>query len=73
MKMYQVMEIGKGIRETYMMGFETDADLTYWLNGKEAWHDDDKTYSIVAWSLTAEGFGWVDLETIWKLYSRKAA
>ena len=72
MKMYQVVEQGKGIRETYMMGFESEAELTHWLNGKRSMQDENK-YSIVAWSMTADGHGWVDLERIWKLYSRKAA
>lgn len=69
MKMYQVMEQGEGIRDTYMMGFETEEELTNWLEAKKGWHGNK--YSIVAWRVNSEGFGWIDLEKIWNLYGKK--
>jgi len=60
MKIYQVAEIKGKHKETYMMGFETDAEMSRWLDGKRAFEDERK-YSITAWSLTSEGFGYINL------------
>lgn len=72
MTMYQVVEHIGGKNETYMVGFETEKEMSNWLNGKRIWINEKKD-SIVAWKISPEGFGWVDLESIWKLYSKKAA
>lgn len=70
MKLYQIVERNGRKQETYVMGFETEAELTRWLRGKEAMQD-ERTYTILAWSIGSEGQGYIDLEKYWKLYSRK--
>lgn len=72
MKMYQVVEHIGGKNSTYMIGFETEKELTAWLTGKRKWIDEKKE-SIVAWNVREDGAGYIDLESIWKLYSKKAA
>lgn len=72
MTMYQVAEYINGKCETYMIGFETEKELTSYLNGKRNWINEKKD-RIVAWKVNADGFGYIDLERIWKLYSRKSA
>lgn len=70
--MYQVMENVGGKRETYMLGFETEKELTSYLNGKRNWINEKKD-SIVAWSVNAAGYGYVDLDRVWKLNGTKIA
>lgn len=72
MTMYQVVEHISGKNETYMIGFKTEAELTHFLNGKSNWINEKKD-SIVAWRVNADGTGYIDLERIRKLYSRKTA
>lgn len=72
MKMYQVVEHVNGKNETYMMMFENDAEMSYWLNGKRMWINEKKD-SIVAWYVGKEGEAWINLEKHWNLYSKKAA
>ena len=69
---YQVVEHINGKNETYLIGFETEAELTYWLNGKRNWINERKD-SIVAWKLGPCGEGYIDLERIWKRQSLKIA
>ena len=69
---YQVVERINGKNETYLIGFETEKELTYWLNGKRLWINERKD-SIVAWKLGTCGEGYIDLDRIWKLYSLKVA
>lgn len=64
MKMYEIMEQNGRKMTTSIQGFETEKELTAWLNGKRAM-EDEKKYSIVAWIITSEGHGYIDLETIW--------
>ena len=71
MPMYQVVESVNGKHETYMIGFETEAELTKYLNGKRIWINEKKD-SVMAWKVNADGTGYIDLERLWKLYSRKA-
>lgn len=77
-KMYQVVEIGKGIRETYMM-MATEKEISEYLNNKNEMYGynpgcgGDKTYSAVAWETGKEGQYIVDLESIWNLYRTKVA
>ena len=47
----------------------TEAELTEWLNGKHIWINEKKD-SIAVWKVNADGFGYIDLERIWKLYSK---
>ncbi len=42
MTIYQVMEINGKNKETYTIGFETEKELTCWLNGKSIWEDEKK-------------------------------
>lgn len=72
MTMYQVAEHINGKSETYTIGFETEKEMSSWLNGKRLWIN-EKRDSIVAWKLGTCGEGYVDLERIWKLYSLKVA
>lgn len=72
MMMYQVVEHVSGKNETYMIGFETEKEMSNWLNGKRLWINEKKD-SIVAWQINEEGRGWIDLERIWKLYGKKVA
>ncbi len=60
MKIYQVLEIKGKSRELYTMGFATDSELTHWLTGKRA-VEDERKYSIVAWSITPDGNGYIHL------------
>lgn len=70
MKTFQVVEIGKGIRETYFFT-GTEKEVTAYLKGKTEANGyipgmgGDKNYSITAWSLGKCGEGYVDLERIW--------
>lgn len=61
MKMYQVAEIKGKHMAAYMIGFQTEQGMTAWLNGKRAF-ENERTYSITAWELNAEGYGYVALE-----------
>lgn len=76
--MFQVVETGKGIRETYTL-MMTDEEMSKYLSGKNDMYGyipglgGDKSYSIVAWYIGDEGQGYVDLERIWRLYGSKAA
>lgn len=76
--MFQVVEVGKGIRETYTM-MMTDEEMSKYLNGKREMIGyipgfcGDKTYGITAWYVGDEGQSYIDLDRIWKLYSRKIA
>jgi len=31
----------------------------------------DPYYAIVAWEITPDGYGWVDLESVWKRYGKR--
>ena len=76
--MFQVVEIGRGIRETYTVKM-TDAEMSSYLKGKREMIGyipglgGDTTYSIVAWHIGNEGQGYIDLERIWRLYGSKVA
>lgn len=63
MKMYQVVERSGKKKETYMIGFNSDAELSYYIQGKENNHGSN--YSIVAWSITSDGYGYINLEKYW--------
>ena len=73
MKIYQIIEQGKGIRENYTMGFETEAELSSYLKGKQEMIGfipglgGDKSYSIVAWELN-DPAQYVDMEKIWNRF-----
>ena len=60
MKMYQIVERNGKRKETYMIGFDSDSDLSNWISGRISSHG--PSYSIVAWSLTADGYGYINLE-----------
>lgn len=72
MKMYQIVENISGKRETYIIGFETEKELSNYLNGKQLCINEKKD-SIVAWKVNSDGYGYIDLERIWKLYGKKTA
>ena len=78
MKMFQVIETGKGIRKTYMM-MMTEEQMSKKLKGLNEMNGyiegvgGDRTYSAVAWTVGNDGSEYVDLETIWKLYGTKIA
>lgn len=78
MKMFQVVEVGKGIRETYTM-MKTDEEMASYLKGKREMIGyipglgGDTSYSIVAWYVDNEGHGYIDLDRIWRLYGSKVA
>lgn len=72
MKMYKIVEHINGKSETYMIGFETEKELSSWLNGKRLWINEKKD-SIVAWAINADGNGYINLEKFWNLYAKKAA
>ena len=61
MTIYQVSEIRGKRKASYMMGFETERELAAWLNGKRAF-ENERTYSVTAWAVNAEGYGYVNLE-----------
>lgn len=65
MKMYQIVEQGRGLNESYMLGFDSDAELGRYLHGKETMSE-IKNYSIVAWSVRDDGAGYVDVERYWR-------
>lgn len=73
MKLYQIVEQGKGIRETYTMGFETEKELSKYLNGKQEMIGyvpglgGDKTYSIVAWYIGEHGEAYINIEKYWRM------
>lgn len=75
---FQVVEQGKGIRETYTM-MMTDEEMSKYLNGKREMNGyipglgGDKTYGIVAWHVGTEGQAYIDLDRIWRLYGTKIA
>ena len=60
MKLYQVVEINGKHKESYPMSFESDAALTRWLEGKKA-IEDERKYSINAWSISSDGYGYIDM------------
>ena len=64
MRMYQVVESKGRKRETYMMGFSTNAEMTSWLNGKRSMEDENK-YSIVAWDVTNRNEAYINLNKYW--------
>lgn len=78
MKMFQVVETGKGIRKTYLL-MMTEKEMTTKLkamnemNGYVEGLGGDRMYSAVAWTVGMDGSGYIDLETIWKLYGMKVA
>ena len=78
MKMFQIVEIGKGIRETYTM-MKTDEEMSVYLNGKREMNGyipglgGDMSYSIVAWYVDNKGHGYIDIDRIWSLYGLKVA
>lgn len=72
MTMYQIVEHDKNRHETYMMGFETETELSNHLHGKEAMAE-YKKYSIVAWKIRNDGTGYIDLEKYWNRYNAKVA
>lgn len=78
MNMFQVVEIGKGIRETYTVKM-TDEEMTSYLKGKREMIGyipglgGDTSYSIVAWHVGNEGQGYIDLDRIWRLCGSKVA
>lgn len=77
MKMYQVVEQNSKMKHTFPMGFESDKEMSEWLNGMSNWHGyvegvgGDRSYSIVAWEVGKDGHGYVDLDKIWELYGDK--
>ena len=72
MTMYQIVEHDKKLNKTYMMGFDTEAELSSFLNGRQEMSE-DKNYSIVAWKVNNEGYGYIDLERIWNRMGLKVA
>ena len=74
--MFQVVEIGKGIRETYTLKM-SDEEMSRYLNGKREMIGyipglgGDTSYSIVAWHIGNDGHGYIDLDRIWRLYGSK--
>lgn len=78
LNMYQVVEIGKGIRETYTVKM-SDEEMSSYLKGKREMigyipgFGGDTSYSIVAWYVGNEGQGYIDLDRIWRLYGSKVA
>ncbi|MBQ7372417.1 MAG: hypothetical protein IJW67_11185 [Blautia sp.] len=76
--MFQVMEIGKGIRETYSM-MMTDKEMAEYIKNKEEMNGyvkdmgGDRTYSIVAWQVGEVGQGYVDLDRLWRWHCKKIA
>lgn len=71
MTLYQIVEIKGRKHETYVLGFETEQELTHFLNGKRAMEDESR-YSVVAWKFTRE-YGYIYLERYWRIYSRRSA
>ena len=78
MKNFQVVETGKGIRKTYILTM-TENEMTKYLRGLNEMNGyveglgGDRTYSAIAWTITKDGFGYIDLETIWSIWGKRVA
>lgn len=78
MKNFQVVETGKGIRKTYIVTM-TESEIRNFLRGLNEMNGyvegcgGDRTYSATAWEIRADGYGYIDLETIWSIWGKKIA
>lgn len=68
MRMYQIVEHRNSKHYTWMMAFNTDVEMTHWMNGYDAMHrDEHKNYGLSAWSIDQpkayidfKRFGYID-------------
>ena len=49
---YQIVEIiSNKTKKSGMVCFNSDKELKEWLDGRRAWNEGNKQYSIVAWNI----------------------
>lgn len=73
---FQVVETGRGIQNSSIMSM-TEKEMSAYLKTRQEnlgyvpGLGGDRTYAINAWTIGKDGYGYVDMEDIWKRYRRK--